>query len=138
MNKIRDTIARFMYGRYGVDELNNFLMVLALVLNFVGLFNRGNRGGSILSSISLFLFVFLIFRMFSKDVGKRSAENRKFLDSTKPLRNRLFVFKMQWKDRKTHRYVKCENCGTYNRVPKNLGKIKIRCNRCKHEFIKRV
>ena len=117
MNKIRDTIARFMYGRYGVDELNNFLMVLALVLNFVGLFNRGNRGGSILSSISLFLFVFLIFRMFSKDVGKRSAENRKFLDSTKPLRNR---------------------CGIYNRVPKNLGKIKIRCNRCKHEFIKRV
>ncbi len=138
MGKFKEMFRQMMSGRYGVDELNNTLLLAGITLNLVGILNRGSMIGNILSYISFAMFVFIIYRMFSRNMSKRFAENKKYLESTKPIRNRIYVFKMQWKDRKTHRYVKCEKCGTYNRVPKSLGKIKIRCNKCGHEFIKRV
>ena len=38
MNKFQNTLYRFMSGRYGSDQLNNFLLIFALILLILNLF----------------------------------------------------------------------------------------------------
>lgn len=40
------------------------------------------------------------------------------------------------KQRKTHRFFKCPECGVTVRVPKGKGKIKITCPKCKNAFVR--
>ena len=38
MNKFQNALYRFMSGRYGSDQLNNFLLIFALILLILNLF----------------------------------------------------------------------------------------------------
>ena len=66
---MKEKLQRFMWGRYGNDRFNQFLMIVALVclaLSFFGL--------RIFYVLALALLVYAYYRMFSKDLSKRSAE----------------------------------------------------------------
>ena len=126
---IRNAIQRFMYGRYGNDQLNLFLIVLYLVFyllfaltHFVPLY-----------WISLVLIFFSLFRLFSRNLPRRREENAKFMQTFGPV---IHWFRLQRTIRrdKEHRYFKCPNCGQQLRVPRGKGKITVTCRGCGASF----
>ena len=142
---MRDRFRQFMYGRYGMDQLNRFLSMLSLVVLVVSMFVRK----PVLDIIVLVLLALCYFRMFSKNISKRYAENAKFLRMTSKVlgrffrrnvygyQKRRFDFKAYWEQRKIYRFFACPGCGQKVRVPRGKGKICITCPKCRTEFIKR-
>mgnify|MGYP000590459502 CR=1 FL=1 len=64
-----------MYGRYGVDQLSRFMLVVIFILCVLSLFIKG----SFMSLLILVLIILTYYRMFSKNIYKRAAENEKYL-----------------------------------------------------------
>ena len=120
----------FMRGRYGVDQLNFFMLVLGIVIMVVAMIFRIPY----VSYVSILLLILCYWRMFSRNVYKRSGENTKFLRMTYPVSSRLKSWRNCWKDRKTHKYLKCPNCKQQLRVPKGKGEITVTCPKCHTKF----
>lgn len=118
-------LQKFLYGRYGGDNLGRALLVSYLALYFLSVFTRWTP----LYVLSLLLAVWCIFRMMSRNVAKRRRENDKYLSLTAPVRGWLRRRRMIRND-KDHRYFKCPNCGQQLRVPRVNGTIKITCRSC--------
>lgn len=125
-------LRKFMYGRYGVDELSTALLGFSLVLMLIlGLLPRSLRVLSIIAYIPL---IFYIFRTFSKNIFKRQQEYYKYLSFKNTSISKLRKYKSRIQDSKTHKYFKCPNCGQELRVPRGNGKITITCPKCKTSF----
>lgn len=69
--KIGNSLARFMYGRNGVDQLGFVTLWAAIILDVVNLFVRNQVAYSILSAVAMVLTVWMVFRMFSKNLPKQ-------------------------------------------------------------------
>ncbi len=124
---------RFLYGRYGVDPLGIFLICVGAIVTFIlSLFRVPYY-----TLISFIPYGFALFRILSKDIVKRRAENEKFLKLSEPWRKFIKKKLSQFQD-KDHRYFNCPSCHNTLRVPKNRGKIKISCPHCGREFKKRT
>lgn len=81
MNRFRYWLQNFMTGRYGADQLNRFMLWASLGLMLLQLlFGRRIRLFSYFYPLALILLILCYFRMFSRNVGKRSQENMKFLE----------------------------------------------------------
>lgn len=132
-NKLKNKLIRFMYGRYGNDNLNRTLVIVYLVLAVVGMFLHGIAKTAVLA-VSLVTVYFVFFRMFSKNIYKRSAENRRFLTFKANFKNFFALKKSMWRDRKTHSYKKCPYCKAVLRLPKKRGEHRVDCPKCKREF----
>ena len=131
MDRFRDWIRRFMQGRYGVDELEQFIMYLSLGIILVNFF----VGSSLLSTLVTILVLYSLFRMLSRNHAARRAENTKFLQ----LRMRFLDFFRGGRRKvtdKDHKYFRCPKCNQMVRVPRGKGHIAIRCPKCSHEFIR--
>lgn len=134
---MRERLARFMQGRYGVDQFSNFLTITALVLLVIEFFVPFAYMRSGLNSLAVLLIVFSYYRILSRDHYKRYAENERYMKYYN--RFRLFFARKQshMKQRKTHRIFKCPSCKQAIRIPKGKGKIAITCPKCRTEFIRR-
>jgi len=124
----------FMRGRYGIDTLSRFLSICSLIFLILSyLF-----GVPVFYYIAAALLIWAYFRCFSKNLDKRGRELCSFLK----LKNRTVAYisrrKKMFADRKTHKFFKCKTCGTYSRVPRGKGKIKITCGVCKNTMTKRT
>ncbi|MBQ8208889.1 MAG: hypothetical protein IJZ89_09185 [Clostridia bacterium] len=128
--KFRDRIARFMYGRYGTDELYRFLFIAFYVVFILNLFIRS----IILSALSLAILIWATYRSFSKNIYGRRAENAKYLKIKNSFVNFFKLQKNKWRDRKTHVYRKCPTCGAVLRLPKKKGIHTARCPGCSNNF----
>ena len=126
---IRQALARFMSGRYGMDQLNTTMMVTYLVLYLVFAFT----GWLVLELIAMVLLIMTLIRMMSRRHDRRRAENAKFLQITRPLTRRVKNLKVRIKD-KEHRYFKCPGCGQQMRVPRGKGRITVHCRSCGATF----
>ena len=126
---IRNALQRFMYGRYGSDQLNVFLLVAYLVL----LLLSGLPGLGLLETVSLVLMVWTLFRMLSRNCAARRAENAKFLKLAGPVIRWWRLRRTILRD-KEHRYFKCPKCGQHLRVPKGKGTITVHCRGCGASF----
>ena len=136
---MRDKFNKFMQGRYGVDELSRFTMGVALALiiqtMFVNIVNRSV--GSVLDFLGIAAIVYAYFRIFSRNIQQRYAENQKYLQMTSKLRLRFNKEKNLMKQRKTHHIYACPGCGQKIRIPRGKGKIEIECPKCHTKFVKR-
>lgn len=134
MNRFRQSFSRFMYGRYGMDQLSRFLsyVVLALIIITFFLHNR------LLYTIALVGIVYIYYRMFSRNISRRSAENEKYMKYHYRCMTKFNQLRARIKDSKTHRIFKCPSCGQKIRVPKGKGGISIKCPKCRIEFIKKT
>lgn len=133
---MKERIMRFMQGRYGVDPFSKFLLVAGLVVVFLSA-ALGNRGiGTVFYLIGWILIIYCYFRMFSRNVSKRYAENEAFLAKTNGIRNFFRKQKYMWQQRKVYHIYKCPGCGQKIRIPKGKGKIEVRCPKCNTTFIK--
>ena len=126
---IRNALRRFMYGRYGSDELNLFLLVTYLVL----LLLSALPGLGLLETVAFVLMAWSLFRMLSRNYAARRAENAKFLHVAGPVIRWLRLRRTILRD-KEHRYFKCPNCGQQLRVPKGKGSITVTCRSCGVSF----
>lgn len=130
LRRIGNALVRFMYGRNGADQLCMAMILTALALNTVEIFVKHDLVYVILHTLSTVLTVWMIFRMFSKNLAKRRAENAKFLQLVWwPLKRKFTAVK----DRE-HKYFTCPNCRTVCRVPRGKGKIVITCPKCRGEI----
>ena len=127
----KDKMRKFMIGRYGQDELGKFILSLALILLIINLFVKT----AALSAAALVLIIYSYYRIFSRDVRARYAENKKFLTSLDPLRRKFFSSKNKYDNRKVYKYIKCPKCKFEMKVPKNKGKIRVTCKKCGEKFI---
>ncbi len=134
MNKIRYALARFMTGRYGVDELYKASNALCLVLIVVGAFFRS----PILSMVLWMFMLWSIFRSFSKNIEKRRRENEKYLSLTKPVRKRFSRLERRIKNINVFRFRTCPRCKAFIQMPRAKGKRLINCPRCHNEFETRI
>ena len=136
---MREKFMRFMMGRYGQDDLNRFLSIAGLIVLVISVITTRFIPyiSSILWIIAVVLIVMCYYRMFSRDIAKRSAENQKFLS----LRYKFAVEKQRRAERaaqsKDYKFFKCPKCGVYNRIPRGKGKIEITCPKCGEKFIRK-
>lgn len=133
---IRQWLSRFMAGRYGGDQLNMFMIVAYLVLYFASLITGWARLdvlSVILNSIALILLFITLFRMLSRNLERRRAENTRFLQLVRPIHRKLKGCRTRMQD-KEHRYFKCPNCGQQMRVPRGKGRITVHCRSCGATF----
>ena len=122
-------LRKVMYGRYGVDQFSLFLMGLYLVLYLAA--NISRLG--VLGWLAMLPAIFAIFRMFSRNLAKRRAENAKFMELAGPLIRWVRMRRTIHRD-KDHCYFKCPNCGQHLRVPKGKGNITVTCRNCGVSF----
>lgn len=134
MNSFKDKMARFMYGRYGMDQLSRNLSLICLVLLIVTMFVRNN----VIYMIALVGIVYTYFRVFSRNISRRSEENEKYLKFHYKVVGKLNKIKFRITDSKTHRIFRCPSCSHKIRVPRGKGKISIKCPKCRIEFIKKT
>lgn len=131
---MRARLERFMYGRYGQDNLSRVLTFAALALYLVGLFTQWVW----VSSLGLALLIWCVFRMFSRNVQKRAAENMAFLGFWGRIRRFFAGIVGRLKGGRTHRYYKCPSCKQQLRVPKGRGTLRIDCPKCHESFTKKT
>ena len=131
---IRNFLRKFMLGRYGPDHLSIAMVVLSLILSLLhGIF----RFAPIMYVSYLFLALAL-FRMLSRNLTRRRAENDKFIRYWWPIRTKVKRAFQNIRHGKTHRYLKCPGCSNTLRVPKGKGKLQITCPKCGERFIKKT
>ena len=126
---IRNAMHRLMYGRYGVDQLNTFMLLAYLVCYLLFAVTRFGP----LYLLSLVLLGLMVFRMMSRNILKRREENFKFMHLIEPAA-RWFRLQRTIRRDKEHRYFKCPNCGQYLRVPRGKGTITVTCRGCGASF----
>ena len=129
--RIRNALSRFMYGRNGADQLSLATLWAAVLLDIIAaVLKLGGVVESLLSLVSTLLLVVTIFRLFSRNLEKRRAENAAFLQKVWwPIKGKLH--RMKDKD---HKYFTCPTCRTVCRVPRGKGKIVITCPKCRGEI----
>lgn len=150
MNRFGMWFANLMRGRYGTDNLNRFLLIVAFVLIIIDMFLRWR----LLHLLTVVLLIYIYCRMFSRNINARYRENQKFLQFAARFRKGRsgggygsyggysggtsgFGGAGKTKD-KTHKILRCPGCGEKLRVPKGAGKINISCPHCGTKFVKKV
>lgn len=126
MNWLRN----FMIGRYGVDQLQWTLLGAYLALSLL-------LPGGLWRFLALIPLTLFWIRFLSRDVYKRSAENRVFLQKAEPVIRFLQRWNNRLKDRE-HRYYNCPRCKQVLRVPRGRGKIVITCPSCQTSITKKT
>lgn len=136
---MKEKVIRFMqgrYGAYGADALTKFLMAAGVVIMFLASAFRGKTayfGGYIFLAVMIYCY----FRLFSKNVTKRYAENQAFLAYTSAIRGFVRKQKSMWQQRKVYHIYKCPGCKQKIRIPRGKGKIEVRCPKCSTTLIKK-
>ena len=147
MGKFKEKIYRFMYGRYGTDELYYFLFILFFALWIFELVTVAILPNGIASQIvstvfsiliSLLIF-FMIFRTMSRNIYKRRRENEVYLKARRAI-SRFFSGNTSKKtksrniDTSDFIFRDCTRCGATLRLPRKSGKHPVKCPRCSHKF----
>lgn len=135
---MREKLNKFMYGRYGNDELNQFIFKLVIGSLIISLFTtKMTYISELFYYISICLAISVYFRTFSKNINKRLAERDSYLKFSSKYSAKSSQRKQCYEEKKKYAFFKCPSCKQKVRVPKNKGKISIQCPRCKVNFIKK-
>ena len=113
LQRIGNALSRFMYGRNGVDRLTLTMVWTALVLDIINIFLREKvpLAYSIIGTVAGIITLLALFRMFSRNLEKRRAENAKFMEKVWWPISRRMTGKRQQRMDKEHCYFTCPGCG---------------------------
>ena len=125
-NKLRT----FMIGRYGIDELYKVLSIVYFILILVNIFIRSK----IITILEILLIIIIFYRFLSKNIKQRRKENDLYLKIKNKVVSVFNYNKKKYKDRNTHMYKKCPNCGQKIRLPLKKGKHTVKCPKCNYKF----
>ncbi len=124
-----ERLQRFLYGRYGTDKLNLALLIFGLILSLIGTL--------VFWPVTLLadaLYIWALFRTFSRNIPARQREYAAFLRFWSPIENWLRARKVRFSQRKQYKYFKCPNCRQELRAPRGRGKIEVTCQKCHNVF----
>ena len=140
MGRFSMWFANLMRGRYGMDQLNRALTIVALIFIVINFFFHLR----IINWIAVILLIYIYCRMFSRNISRRTAENQRYMQFAGSIRSKFDRGRQSsygggWsKKDKNHKIMKCPGCGEKLRVPKGVGKINITCPHCHTKFTKKV
>ena len=132
---------RFMYGRYGVDQLYRALLwfyLAAIILAMILGRAVDEIFYIIFSAVAWGLFIFAFLRVFSKKTENRRKENENWLKFTGLFKKKFKDLGNRWKFRKTHVFRTCPQCKTVLRMKRVKGKHAVVCPHCSKKFEFRV
>lgn len=129
-----NTVARFMYGRYGNDQLNRFLFVLYFVIWGISLLFREGMIGALFALVLWGILGFMLFRTLSRNIPRRQAENRWFLGWWYPVKRWFSHQFTRLRDIRRYRYRRCPGCRGMLRLPIKRGRRTVTCHRCHTQF----
>ncbi len=136
--RFKEKIASFFYGRYGADHLYKFhlivLVVLVVLSMILGYIDGMAWVARIISLLSTALMVYMFYRMLSRNIPARQAENNRYLALRGKVTGWFALQKRRFKERKTHSFKKCPNCKKTVRLKKVKGKHTVRCPLCSGTF----
>ena len=131
--RFREKLARFMYGRNGIDRLGIALLVASMLLSLVNIFFRSYVYYIISLVRSVFLLLFIL-RALSKNLYKRQREDQVFVRIWGKVTGFFKLQKNRIRDRKTHIYRVCPHCKAQLRLPRRKGKHTVKCPKCNYRF----
>ncbi|MDO5378383.1 MAG: hypothetical protein Q4G52_08615 [Clostridia bacterium] len=134
LDKVRASFARFMAGRYGVDQLSYAMVIGALVMTVIGALS----GLGILTLMADALLIVVFIRILSRDRLRRAHENQVYLEKTQKIRRATTEWINRVKNSKKYRYYSCPKCKTRLRVPRGVGNVTITCKSCGEKFDKKA
>lgn len=126
MNKLYEILK----GRYGVDELYRFSIIIVFILIMINLFIKSY----IIELLEFIIIVISLLRIFSKNKDRRRKEKNIYLSYKNKIIKYIDYQKRKYNDRNTHMYKKCPNCKQKIRLPLKKGKHKVKCPKCKNTF----
>ena len=130
LNRMRLALSRFMQGRHGADELGLFSLIASVAVSLLArLLNSG-----LLSLLGLAGYALTIWRMLSRDDGKRRAENQKYLAASADVRQKGHAFLVRQKNKKEYKYFRCPGCHALIRLKRGTGEVDVTCPRCQKKF----
>ena len=129
----RYKLAQFFYGRYlsyGLDVLTVIITVFCLIISFVNIF----VGSILLYLFQTCLLIYMLFRLFSKNISKRQQENKVFADFFNAIKASKQLHQRIKSEKNTHVYKKCPHCRVVLRLPRKPGAHTVKCPRCGESF----
>ncbi|MFR6156151.1 MAG: hypothetical protein ACLUI7_02575 [Coprococcus sp.] len=130
---MKERMQRFMAGRYGNDQLNQFIFIVAIISMVLEIITRQ----SLFYTLTLVLLILAYVRVFSRNINKRYEENMKFLQKKDAILNKFRRPKYYAAQRRNFHIYTCPQCKQKIRIPKGKGKISITCPKCRTSFIKK-
>ena len=132
--KIKQSLRNFMTGRHGADPLS-----MAMVWTGLGLYVLSMIFSSgIVSLLSLALYIYAVFRIFSRNEQKRAEENRRYLAFKNKITTGFRQARTRFKNRKQYKYFRCPNCKAWLRLPHGAGVVTVTCGRCHNSFTQKA
>lgn len=132
--KLNLALQRTMYGRYGMDELSRTVSILSMALLLLSCLPKLR----FLHFPSMILLFWIIFRCYSRNIIKRTAERIAYLQTEAKTKGWISFYKRRHAERKTHCYFRCKKCKTYIRTAKGRGKVLLTCPKCGTETVKKT
>ena len=130
---MKERMQRFMAGRYGNDQLNQFIFIVAIISMVLEIITRQ----SLFYTLTLVLLILAYVRVFSRNINRRYEENMKFLQKKDAILNKFRKQKYYAAQRRNYHIYTCPQCKQKIRIPKGKGKISITCPKCRTSFIKK-
>ena len=128
--RIKMAMARFMQGRNGVDNIGWHALWGGLTMMLLD----GFIGTGVLTLLGNAMYIYALFRVFSRNVGKRQLENQRYMQFTEKVGKEVNQFFLRLKGMKTYKYFRCPACMTRLRLKRGAGEKHITCPLCKHSF----
>jgi LSD1 subclass zinc finger protein len=132
--KIKQTFRSIMTGRHGADKLSLALIWGGLIVYLLSaVLNSG-----LIGLLSLAIYVYAVFRMFSRNERKRADENRRYLAFVSGISTGFKQARNRFKNRKQYRYFRCPNCRAWLKLPRGAGVVTVTCGRCHNSFTQKA
>lgn len=128
--KWANRLMAWLNGRSGVDQLALAALLASLLFQIIA-----SAAGFIpLYIVSLGLYGWTLFRVFSKQRDRRFEENRKFLAFWSRFQTKSRQFFLRMKLRKQYKYFRCPKCHVLMRTARDSGEKEMHCPKCHSVF----
>lgn len=127
---LKDRLADWLQGRNGSDELGTASLVVSLIFLLV----NGLTHQRWLSAVSLAFAAYACWRVLSRQVAQRRAENQAFLQRTAPIVSWVKNPAAAVAEARAYKHLSCPSCHQRVRVPRGKGRLRVTCPSCRTKF----
>ena len=128
--RIKMAVMNFMQGRNGIDNLGYHALWGGLIVILADTF----IGTGVLGLLGNAMYIYALFRVLSRNVEKRQAENQRYVQFTNNWRKEVKQFFLRLKGTKEYKYFRCPGCKNRLRLRRGVGERHITCPVCKYQF----
>lgn len=130
MQEAQRRVTEWSRGRNGTDRLSMAVMNVAVLLVVVDVVARTRW----LSVIAMLLLAYAWFRITSKDIAARAAENARAMRAAGPVLSWLANPVAEAREARAYKHLSCPSCGQRVRIPRGKGKVRVTCPSCHARF----